>query len=118
MPRTSWDLNLTVTLTRTIPLNLKFTPTLTIILNLTRISAWALTSAFQGDHGSPVHSALSKSLAQTQTLAKTLSLSLDEDKIPKSDMTTHMWGQKWCSVTFHGKCPEGHRCSQYLKAHP
>ena len=65
-------------------------------------------------NASPVHSALSKSLAQTRTPAKTLSL--DEDKIPKSDMTTHMWGQKWCSATFHGKCPKGHRCSQYLKA--
>ena len=43
-----------------------------LILHLSRLLAWALTSALEGDHETGVASALSTSLAKTLTLAKAL----------------------------------------------
>ena len=49
-PGTSWDLNLTLTLPRfgTLPRNLSLPRSL--ILHLSRLLAWALTSALEGEH--------------------------------------------------------------------
>ena len=44
------------------------------ILHLSRLLAWALTSALEGDHETGVASALATSLARTLTLAKALPL--------------------------------------------
>ena len=73
-PGISWDLTLTLTLTlpRTgnNPRNLSLPRSL--ILHLSRLLAWALTSALEGDQGTGVASALATSLARTLTLAKAL----------------------------------------------
>ena len=71
-PRAYWDLNLTLTLPRTgtLPRNLSLPRSL--ILHLSRLLAWALTSALEGDHETGVASALATSLARTLTLAKAL----------------------------------------------
>ena len=71
-PGTSWDLTLTLTLPRTgtLPQNLSLPRSL--ILHLTRLLAWALTSALEGDHETGVATALATSLARTLTLAKAL----------------------------------------------
>ena len=71
-PGTSWDLTLTLTLPRTgtLPRNLSLPRSL--ILHLSRLLAWALSSALEGDHETGVASALATSLARTLTLAKAL----------------------------------------------
>ena len=71
-PGTSWDLTLTLTLPRTgtLPRNLSLPGSL--ILHLSRLLSWALTSALEGDHETGVASALATSLARTLTLAKAL----------------------------------------------
>ena len=71
-PGTSWDLTLTLTLPRTwtLPRNLSLPRSL--ILHLSRLLAWALTSALEGDHETGVASALATSLDRTLTLAKAL----------------------------------------------
>ena len=55
---------------RTLPRNLSLPRSL--ILHLSRLLAWALTSALEGDHETGVASALATSLARTLTLAKAL----------------------------------------------
>ena len=69
---TSWDLSLTLTIPRTWtrPQNLSLPRFL--ILHLSRLLAWALTSALEGDHETGVASALATSLHRTLTLAKAL----------------------------------------------
>ena len=86
-PGTSWDLTLTLTLPRTgtRPRNLSLPRSL--ILHLSRLVAWALTSALEGDHETGVASALATSLAQTLTLAR---LSPHGDPIPTSDSITRL----------------------------
>ena len=71
-PGTSWDLTLTLPLPRTgtLPRNLSLPRSL--ILHLSRLLAWALTSALEGDHETGVASALATSLDRTLTLAKAL----------------------------------------------
>ena len=59
----------------------------TLTLNLTHTLAWALTSAFEGDHETGVASALEMSLDQSLTLAKALR---PGEPIPKSDNTRHL----------------------------
>ena len=54
----------------TLPRNLSLPRSL--ILHLSRLLAWALTSALEGDHETGVASALATSLARTLTLAKAL----------------------------------------------
>ena len=71
----AWNLlgpNLTLTLPRTgtLPRNLSLPRSL--ILHLSRLLAWALTSALEGEHETGVASALATSLARTLTLAKAL----------------------------------------------
>ena len=70
---TSWDLTLTLTLPRTgtLPRNLSLPRYLN--LQLSRLLASALTSAFEGDHETGVALALVTSLDRTLTLAKALS---------------------------------------------
>ena len=58
------------TRTGTLPRNLSLPHSL--ILHLTRLLAWALTSALEGDHETGVASALATSLARTLTLTKAL----------------------------------------------
>ena len=53
------------------PPNLSMPRSLT--LQLSRLLAWALISALEGDHETKVTSALATSLVQTLTLAKSLS---------------------------------------------
>ena len=71
--RASWDLTLTLTipLTGTFHRNLSLPRTLN--LHLSRLVAWALTSALKGDHGTGVASALVTSLERSLNLAKALS---------------------------------------------
>ena len=66
------NLTLTLTLPRTgtLPRNLSLPRS--VILHLSRLLAWALTSALEGDHETGVASALATSLARTLTLAKAL----------------------------------------------
>ena len=66
----SWDLNLTLTLPRTGTLQGNLSLPRSLILHLSRLLAWALTSAFEGDHETRVASGLATSLDQTLTLAK------------------------------------------------
>ena len=68
-PGTSWDLTLTLTLPQTgnLPRNLSMPRSL--ILNLSRLLAWALTSALEGDHETAVVSDLAMSLDRTLTLS-------------------------------------------------
>ena len=71
-PGPSWDLTLTLNLPRpgTLPRILSLPRSL--ILHLSRLLAWALTSALEGDHETGVASALETSLARTLTLYKAL----------------------------------------------
>ena len=71
-PGTSWVLTLILTLPRTgtLPRNLSLPRSL--ILHSSRLLAWVLTSAFEGDHDTTVASALATSLDRTLTLAKAL----------------------------------------------
>ena len=48
-PGTSWDLTLTLTLPRTGTLHRNLSLPRSLILHLSRLLAWALTSAFEGD---------------------------------------------------------------------
>ena len=70
---TSWDLTLTLTLSRTGTLPRKLSLPRSLILHLSRLLAWALTSALEGDHETGVASALATSLARTLSLVKALS---------------------------------------------
>ena len=71
-PGTSCDLTLTETLprTKTLPRNLSLLRS--EILHLSRLLAWALTSALEGDQETGVASALATSLVRTLTRAKAL----------------------------------------------
>ena len=71
-PGTFWDPTLTLTLPRpgSLPRNLSLPRSL--MLHLSRLLAWALTSALEGYHETGVASALATSLARTLTLAKAL----------------------------------------------
>ena len=69
-PGTSWDLTLTIPRTETLPRILSLPRSL--ILHLSRLLAWALTSALDLDHEPGVASALATSLERTLTLAKAL----------------------------------------------
>ena len=71
-PGSAGDLTLTLTLPRTgtRPRNLSLPRSL--ILHFSRLLAWALTSALQGDHDTGVASVVATSLERTLTLAKAL----------------------------------------------
>ena len=69
-PGTSWELTLTLTLSRTGSLPRNLSPSWSLILHLSRLLAWALTSALEGDYETGVAMALSTSLDRTLTLAK------------------------------------------------
>ena len=71
-PGTSWDLTQTLTLPRTGTLPRKLSLPRSLILHLSRLLAWALTSALEVDHETGVASALATSLDRTLTLAKAL----------------------------------------------
>ena len=71
-PGTSWDLNLTLTLPRTGTLLRNLSLPRSLILHLSRLLAWALTSALEGGHEIGVASSLVTSLARTLTLAKAI----------------------------------------------
>ena len=71
-PGTSWELTLTLNLPRTGTLHRNLSLPRSLILHLSRLLAWVLTSAFEGDHETTVASALATSLDRTLTLAKTL----------------------------------------------
>ena len=98
-PGASWDLTLTLTLpgTGTLQGNLSLPRTLT--LHLSRLVAWALTSALEGDHETSVASALATSLSRTLTLAKAVS-----PWGPNSYVRQHLGPgvQKRCGLTRHG----------------
>ena len=64
---------LTLTLPRTRNLAQKLSLSRSLILHVSRLLAWALTSALEGDHETGVASALATSLDRTLTLAKALS---------------------------------------------
>ena len=70
-PGISCDLTLTLPQTGSLHRNLILPRSL--ILHLSRLRAWALTSALEGDHETGFASALATSLARTLTLAKALS---------------------------------------------
>ena len=72
-PGASWDLTLTLTRHRTGTLHRNLSRPRTLSLHLSRLAAWALTSALEGDHETGVASALATSLDRTLTLAKALS---------------------------------------------
>ena len=63
---------LTLTLPRTRNLAQKLSLPRSLILHLSGLLAWALTSALEGDHDTGVSSALATSLDRTLTLAKAL----------------------------------------------
>ena len=69
-PGTTWDLTLTLPRTGTLARNLSLPRSL--ILHLSRLLAWALTSTLEGDHETGVASALATSEDRTLTLAKAL----------------------------------------------
>ena len=69
-PGASWELTLTLTLPRTGTLHRNLSLPRTLTLQVSRLRAWALTSALEGDHETGVASALATSLDQTLTLAK------------------------------------------------
>ena len=71
-PGTSWDLTLTLTLPQTGTLPRILSLPRSLILHLSRLLAWALTSALEGDHETAVASALATSLARTVTLVNPL----------------------------------------------
>ncbi|GGC18747.1 hypothetical protein GCM10010972_34930 [Cellulomonas carbonis] len=72
-PGASWELTLTLTLPRTGTLHRNLSLPRTLTLQVSRLRAWALTSALEGDRETGVDSALATSLDQTLTLAKALS---------------------------------------------
>ena len=72
-PGASWDLTLTLTLPRTGTLQGNLSLPRTLTLHLSRLVAWALTSALEGDHETRVASALATSLSRTLTLATAVS---------------------------------------------
>ena len=69
---TSWDLILTPTLPQTGNLLGNLSLHRSLILHLSRLLAWPLTSALEGDHETGVPSTLAMSLDRTLTLAKAL----------------------------------------------
>ena len=73
VPGASWDLTRTLTVPRTGTRPRNPSLPLSLLLQLSRLLAWALTSALEGDHETGVASALATSLARTLTLAKALS---------------------------------------------
>ena len=98
-PGTAWDLTLTLTLPRTwtLPRNLSLPRSL--IMHLSRLLAWALTSALEGDYETGVASALATSLARTLSLAKAL-----PSWGPNSNVRQHhaLGFQKRCRLTRQG----------------
>ena len=72
VPGASWDLTLTLTVPRTGTLHQNLSLPRSLILHLSHLLAWALTSALDGHHETGVTSALATSLARTLTLAKAL----------------------------------------------
>ena len=76
VPGTSWDLTLTLTLPRTRTLHRNLSLARSLILQLSCLLAWALTSALEEDHETTVASALAVSLDQTLTLANNLVVTL------------------------------------------
>ena len=72
-PGTSWDLTLTLTLPRSGNIHPNLRLPRSLILHLSLVLAWALTSALEGDHETRDASALATSLIRTLTLAKALS---------------------------------------------
>ena len=72
-PGTSWNLSLTLTPPRSGTLHRNLSLPRFLILHLSRLLAWALTSALEGDHETGVGSAQASSLDRTLTLAKALS---------------------------------------------
>ena len=68
----SWDVTLTLMLLLTGSLRSNLSMPRTLTLHLSRLLAWALTSALEGDHETGVASALATSLARALTLAKAL----------------------------------------------
>ena len=84
-PGTSWVLTLTLTLLRTGTLHRNLSLPRSLILHLSRLLAWALTSALDGHHETGVASALATSLDRTLTLAKAL---FSWGPIPRSDSIT------------------------------
>ena len=72
-PGASWDLTLTLTLPRTGTLHRNLSLPRSLILHLSCLLAWALTSALEGDHDTGVALALVTSLVRTLTIAKALS---------------------------------------------
>ena len=72
-PGTSCDLNLTLTLPRSGTLHRNLRLPRSLILHLSRLLAWALTSVLEGDNETGVASALTTSLDRTLSLAKSLS---------------------------------------------
>ena len=118
-PGASWDLTLTLTLPRTGTLQGNLSLPRTLTLHLSRLVAWALTSALEGDHETSVASALATSLSGTLTLAKAVS-----PWGPNSYVSQHLGPgvQKRCRLTRHGtwklsmcfprpgcSCPRGFR---------
>ena len=84
-PGTSWVLTLTLTLPRTGTLHQNLSLPRSLILHLSHLLAWALTSALDGHHETGVTSALVTSLRRTLTLAKAL---FSWGPIPRSDSIT------------------------------
>ena len=72
-PGAAWDLTLTLTVSRTGTLHRNLSLPRSLTLQLSRLLAWALISALEGDHETKVTSALATSLVGTLTLAKSLS---------------------------------------------
>ena len=71
-PGVSWDLTPSVTLPRNRTLHRNLSLPRTLTLQLSRLLAWALTSAHEGVHETGVASTLATSLNRTLTLAKAL----------------------------------------------
>ena len=71
-PGTSWDLTVTLTLPGTGTRLRNLSLPRSLILHLSGLLAWALTSDLEGDHETRVASTLATSLDRTLTLAKAL----------------------------------------------
>ena len=84
-PENSWDLTLTLSLPRTGTLHQNLSLPRSLILNLSRLLAWALISALGGHHETGVASDEATSQDRTLTLAKSLS---SGDPTPTSDSIT------------------------------
>ena len=84
-PENTWDLTLTLSLPRTGTLHRNLSLLRSLILNLSRLLAWALTSALGGHHETGVASDEATSQDRTLTLAKSLS---SGDPTPTSDSIT------------------------------